>query len=145
MKKDSRIKLNKAVDILHHLHFKSEDIMVTGSIALDLLGLLPENRTAHDVDFIIRMSEDTWRCLTLLEALGKDNCQNYPDKDRCLVFKGDGIVINIWKGKGKEITNIKDSQTGVYIAPAYSIFSAKKLYGRDKDYKDISDICKSIL
>ena len=41
MKPENKNLLEKSVDALKKLGFKSENIMVTGSIALDILGVLP--------------------------------------------------------------------------------------------------------
>ena len=88
MNSKNRAKLNKAIEILNGLHFKNENIMVTGSIALDAQGLLTD-RIAHDVDLIIKMDEQTWRCLKLIrltaKPLGNENFHkggfyDYPDE-----------------------------------------------------------------
>ena len=67
MNNQNRVKLNKDIEILNGLHFKNENIMVTGSIALDAQGLLSD-RIAHDVDLIIKMDEQAWKCLKLIDA-----------------------------------------------------------------------------
>ena len=79
MNNQNRVKLNKAVEILNGLHFKNENIMVTGSIALDVQGV--SNRIAHDVDLIIKMDEQTWRCLKLIEAINLADDEVKTSKD----------------------------------------------------------------
>ena len=64
MNNQNRVKLNKAIEILNGLHFKNENIMVTGSIALDVQGV--SNRIAHDVDFIIKMDVSNSLKLSIL-------------------------------------------------------------------------------
>lgn len=149
MNSKNRAKLKKAVEILNALHFKNENIMVTGSIALDAQGLLT-NRIAHDVDLIIKMDEQTWRCLKLIEAISlvdeDDKFKDYPVRNKTVFLKADGLVLNIWKyEEGTDWSEIKDVETGVYVATVNHIIEAKKKYGRDKDIIDIYNITKSIL
>lgn len=149
MNSKNRAKLNKAVEILNGLHFKNENIMVTGSIALDAQGLLT-GRIAHDVDLIIKMDEQTWRCLKLIEAISladeDDKFKDYPARKKTVFLKADGLVLNIWRyEEGSDWSEIKDVDTGVYVATVNHIIEAKKKYGRDKDIVDIYNITKSIL
>ena len=152
MNSKNRVKLQKAVKVLKDLHFNEENIMVTGSIALDAQGLLT-NRIAHDIDFIIKMDEQTWRCMKLIEAINLVDDENEkfkdydsPAKKNTIFLKVDGMVLNIWRyDKGFDWSEIKDADTGVYIATVNNIIEAKKKYGRDKDIVDIYNITKSIL
>ena len=151
MNSKNRAKLKKAVEILNGLHFKNENIMVTGSIALDAHGLLT-GRIAHDVDLIIKMDEQAWRCLKLIEAITlADEDDKFKDYDtmagkKTVFLKADGLVLNIWKyDEGTDWSEIKDAETGVYVATVNHIIEAKKKYGRDKDIVDIYNITKSIL
>ena len=152
MNSKNRVKLNKAVEILNGLHFKNENIMVTGSIALDVQGLLTD-RIAHDVDLIIKMDEQTWRCMKLLEAinLADDEVKapkdyDSPERKRMIFLNVDGLVLNIWKyDEESDWSEIKDAETGVYVATVNHIIEAKKKYARDKDFKDIYEIIKKLL
>lgn len=152
MNNQNRVKLNKAVEILNGLHFKNENIMVTGSIALDIQGVL--NRPAHDVDFIIKTDDTTWGCLKLIEAINlvseesSTTQKEYPihSKKNFIALKIDGIVLNIWRhSENFDWSPIKDAETGVYVATINHIINAKKLYGRDKDYKDIYKIVRNLM
>ena len=151
MNNQNRVKLNKAVEILNGLHFKNENIMVTGSIALDVQGV--SNRVAHDVDFIIKMDEQTWRCLKLIEAINLSDDEDTVSKDydllerkKMIILNVDGLILNIWKyDEGSDWSCIKDSETGVYVATVNHIIEAKKKYARDKDFKDIYKIIKGLL
>lgn len=151
MNSKNRAKLNKALEILNGLHFKNEDIMVTGSIALEAQGLLT-GRIAHDVDLIIKMDEQTWRCLKLIEAISLVD-EDYKFKDygdqagkKTIFLKADGLILNIWRyDEGVDWSCIKDSETGVYVAKANNIIKAKKRYARDKDFKDIYEIIKGLV
>ena len=147
MNNQNRVKLNKAVKILNGLHFKNENIMVTGSIALDAQGV--SNRIAHDVDFIIKMDEQTWRCMKLIEAINLDDDEvNYdlPERKKMIILNVDGLILNIWKyDEESDWSCIKDSETGVYVATVNHIIEAKKKYARDKDFKDIYKIIKDLV
>ncbi len=151
MNNQNRYFLQKAVKALKELHFKPENIMVTGSIALDMQGV--SNRVAHDVDLIIKMDEQTWRCMKLLEAinLADDEVKASKDYDlserkKMIILNVDGLVLNIWKYDEKsDWSEIKDAETGVYVATVNHIIKAKKKYARDKDFKDIYEIIKELV
>ena len=147
MNSKNRVKLNKAIEILNGLHFKNENIMVTGSIALDVQGV--SNRIAHDVDFIIKMDEQAWRCLKLIEAINLDDDEvNYdlPERKKMIILNVDGLILNIWKYDDEsDWSETKDAETGVYVATVNHIIDAKKKYGRDKDFKDIYEIIKVLV
>lgn len=147
MNNQNRVKLNKAVEILNGLHFKNENIMVTGSIALDAQGV--SNRIAHDVDFIIKMDEQAWRCLKLIEAINLDDDEvNYDlsERKKMIILNVDGLILNIWKyDEESDWSCIKDSETGVYVATVNHIIEAKKKYARNKDFKDIYKIIKGLV
>lgn len=147
MNNQNRVKLNKAIEILNGLHFKNENIMVTGSIALDAQGV--SNRIAHDVDFIIKMDEQTWRCMKLIEAINLDDDEvNYDlsERKKMIILNVDGLILNIWKyDEESDWSCIKDSETGVYVATVNHIIEAKKKYARDKDFKDIYKIIKGLV
>lgn len=152
MNSRNRVKLNKAIEILNGLHFKNENIMVTGSIALDEQGLLTD-RITHDVDLIIKMDEQTWRCLKLIEAINLDDDEDKvskdydsPERKKMILLNVDGLILNIWKyDEGTDWSEIKDTETGVYVATVNHIIEAKKKYARDKDFKDIYEIIKVLV
>ena len=151
MNNQNRYFLQKAVKVLKELHFKPENIMVTGSIALDMQGV--SNRVAHDIDLIIKMDEQTWRCMKLLEAinLADDEVKASKDYDlserkKMIILNVDGLVLNIWKyDEESDWSEIKDAETGVYVATVNHIIEAKKKYARDKDFKDIYKIIKGLV
>ena len=151
MNNQNRYFLQKAVKVLKELHFKPENIMITGSIALDMQGV--SNRIAHDVDLIIKMDDKTWRCMKLIEMinLADDEVKVPKDYDsqtrrKMIILNIDGLILNIWKYDEKiDWSCIKDSETGVYVATVNHIIEAKKKYGRDKDFKDIYEIIKVLV
>lgn len=150
---EGRSMLNASVEFLKKLHFKAEDIMVTGSIALDMQGLKPRNRKVHDVDLLVKMDDQTWRCLKLLEAISmsdeEKNDNMYPGRKDIVIFKchykNMNFVINIWKNDWNEGSSLKDWETGIRVATAWHIIQAKKRYNREKDVRDINAIIKQIL
>ena len=151
MNNQNRYFLQKAVKVLKELHFKPENIMITGSIALDMQGV--SNRIAHDVDLIIKMDDKTWRCMKLIEMinLADDEVKVPKDYDsqtrrKMIILNIDGLILNIWKyDEESDWSEIKDEETGVYVATVNHIIEAKKKYGRDKDFKDIYRIVKGLL
>ena len=151
MNNQNRYFLQKAVKVLKELHFKPENIMVTGSIALDMQGV--SNRIAHDVDLIIKMDDKTWRCMKLIEMINliDDEVKMPKDYDsqtrrKMIILNIDGLILNIWKYDEKiDWSCIKDSETGVYVATVNHILEVKKKYARDKDFKDIYRIVKGLL
>ena len=149
MKPENRNTLKKSVEALTALGFKPENIMVTGSIALDIVGVLPPNRWTHDIDFIIKMDDKSWHCMKLLEAIEKvdiDKDIKYPDDKNMVFLKIKGINTNIWRHTPNfDWSTVKDTETGVMVATVSHIIQAKKSYGRPKDYQDLIDICKNIL
>ena len=160
MNNQNKLALQKAVKVLKNLHFKEENIMITGSIALDLQGV--STRVAHDIDLIIKMDDQTWKCMKLIEAINNADSENkmfmdtpgglkvpkdeYLNARKNTIFLDvDGLVLNIWRYDGKEWSDIREAETGVYVATVEHIINAKKKYGRPKDYQDINEICKKIL
>lgn len=150
MNDKNRSKLNRAMEILTKvLHFNPENIMVTGSIALDLQGVLT-NRISHDVDLILKTDDQTWHSLKLIEALCENddnklfNDEYFKDRNQTIFLTSKNLVLNIWRYDG-EWSDIKDSETGVYVATVDHIIKAKKMYGRPKDFQDINEICRNIL
>ena len=151
MNNQNRYFLQKAVKVLKELHFKPENIMITGSIALDMQGV--SNRIAHDVDLIIKMDDKTWRCMKLIEMinLADDEVKVPKDYDsqtrrKMIILNIDGLILNIWKyDEESDWSCIKDSETGVYVATVNNIIEAKKKYARNKDFKDIYEIVKGLL
>lgn len=141
MNKENRNNLTAAGYILtKKLGFKPENIMVTGSIALDLLGVL--SKDAHDVDFIIKMSDEEWRMLKLYSII--NNGKNSYDNN-AVMFNLYGITFNIFREHNLERTEIKDNITDFWIADVKNIIKVKKQYGRRKDYEDLYNISVAIL
>ena len=147
MRPENKNTLQKGVNALKALHFNPENIMVTGSVALDILGILPIHRVAKDIDFVIKMDDKTWKYMKLLEAINSDddNMSKYPGRKQTIFLNVDGVMLNIWRYTDGDWSTIKETETGVMVATARNIIKAKKEYGRPKDINDLADICKNIL
>ena len=99
------------------------------------------------------MDEQAWRCLKLIEAinLADDEVKLPKDYDtqtrkKMIFLNVDGLILNIWKyDEESDWSEIKDAETGVYVATVNHIIDAKKKYGRDKDFKDIYEIIKVLV
>ena len=99
------------------------------------------------------MDEQTWRCLKLIEVinLADDEVKASKDYDlserkKMIILNVDGLVLNIWKyDEESDWSEIKDAETGVYVATVNHIIKAKKKYARDKDFKDIYKIIKGLV
>lgn len=152
MNKKNSIRLENGVTLLKRLHIRPCDIMVTGSVALDIHGILPKWRKCHDLDFIVKVSDEDWGCMRLLEMIagtGKHGSVygEYGKKSDFITFKTkDGIIINVWKyNDSGEWSDLTDVHTGVRVAEVNHIISVKKKYARKKDYDDIIGIIDNII
>ncbi len=143
MNQQTKDKLYKGVEFLTKLHFRPQNIMVTGSVALDIYGMLPEDRDIKDVDLIVKMDDKSWGCMKLLEAIYSE--YEIDNKTNSLFFNVGGVILNIFRYDGGDWSNIKESETGIFIASFDNILNVKKNRGFAKDTKDICDICKKIL
>lgn len=147
MNKENRKMLCEGIKFLNKMGVKSENIMLVGSIALDMQGFLPNNRTAHDLDIIIKTDDESWGCFKLFAAIYDDGSvkSSYLNENN-LIFTFGNIHFNIWRAMGTEkINGLKDSVTGVWVKPAAEILKVKKGYHRLKDLEDIQNIFKMIL
>ena len=134
--------------------FLRETIAVQLAILVRLEKILAVGRGLYfdDVDFIIKMDEQAWRCLKLIEAINLDDedeaSKDYDlsERKKMIILNVDGLILNIWKyDEESDWSCIKDSETGVYVATVNHIIEAKKKYARDKDFKDIYEIIKGLV
>ena len=134
---------DKAISTLNKMGIKNEDIIVTGSIALDIYGLLPETHTLHDFDCIVNIKPEIANMIKFASNMFKtDKCPSECG-DNTAILEVNGIVLNIWWNAPNEIASVKFE--GVGVKDIMSILEMKKKYKRDKDYKDIIEIAKMIL
>lgn len=148
MNKENRLTLNKVVRALvHGFEIPVDKIILTGSMALDMYGILPEHRKCHDVDILVDVDDNLWNKIKFLDAVwGYHTNTNYTNTSS-IMFKENDYIINLWRCTSKDIIkcDVKDVITGIRIKNIKSIIDVKKTYGRSKDFKDIMDICKELI
>jgi len=130
-----------------------KDVMITGSIALFKHGMLPPEREIHDVDIVIRGNEELDRDLqTITKIHGGNTFYRISDdtfkgvKHKPFIFRWKDVEFNIWVlDENVEFDTEISLVEGFRLATVKHILDAKKTYGRDKDLKDLSEICRDIL
>lgn len=150
--------LEQAISVLEILGVPHYDMMVCGSIALDICGLFPENRdAATDIDIVIRVKHDEIESYRRLiywvnniqeRVMGQEVS---PGKPLSLYLKGDKHI-DIWL-TDKETdfgTNIQFQSndpvvSGFWVERPIDCINKKKEYNRTKDIKDIQSIVKKLL
>ncbi len=145
--------LNQATNIMKALGVKPEQILLVGSIALDLQGMLPNKRVAHDVDFVITTDDETWKHILDFIKCMDQFPMNSCDVDAMFCYDGcffleiNNIKINLWRSTGEEKNHngLRDVYSGVLVKPAGEILKKKHEYNRTKDLNDILNICKSFM
>lgn len=150
MKEVNQKKLDDAIKALNKLGIENKDIMILGSIALDIVGLFPLNRhEAHDVDVMIKCSEEKEheiKKLVELLNLSSENDKITTSDASSTIMKLKNVIINVWfvKPDYKFNTLIK-LDNGVSVERPIDCINKKKQYGRLKDYKDLKNIVFQIL
>ena len=144
MNQQNREHLNKCAEFLvKKLHFNPVNIMVTGSVALDIQGVLPDDREVNGVDIILKTDNKSWGCVKLLEAIF---CEYELDNHTNSVFFDlGGTILNVFRYDGGDWSTIRDARTGVYVATVDNILKVKKARGSKKDICDLTGICSKIL
>ena len=143
MKSFNESLLNNAIKALNELGIKNEDIMILGSIALDLCGMFPDYRKqAHDVDVLIRCSEEKKEEITKIAKFLNSQC-NGSDKST-IVMPLPYVILNIWFTKD-QFDSLLRLQNGVYVEEPLKCIEKKKKYSRYKDLQDINSILRQIL
>lgn len=145
MRDKSKKMLRTAFDILTKLDIYPMHTMLTGSIALDAYGLLPDDRDIHDIDLILGDWTDTQKSILNVLQAANVSPADYPVND-FYKFTVQGVTINIWL-KQFDTPGMKVSTPVGYIwlSPVKDILDKKKEYGRKKDYSDIAAIAAHIL
>ena len=147
MKQKHKQMLDEALESLNLLDIKNDQIMVVGSIALDICGLFPKYRLeAHDVDVVVKATpEEQNRIAKMIKVindvnktsnkvLGSSDCS-------CYVLNLKNVVLNIWfyHPDASFNTEIK-LENGVWVERPVDCFNKKKSYGRPKDFRDLNNI-----
>lgn len=118
--------------------FNASDMVITGSTALFLLGLLPDEGKDIDI-FIVRPTED---CLCMLKKLNVQ--KEYPDDGQArysFTLFGKKIDFFIVDAPCDYIQLYND----IKVATPMSIVRTKKKYGRLKDIRMLWSIANSIM
>lgn len=132
-------------DLLKVLSIKPENVLVVGSMALELVGI---STPIHDLDLEVRnMSEDLRKQLKILEtsSLPVNGYIDHPDPNR-FDIKFRGVDINIW-----DVSNFTCSiplnKPGFpcSFSDPMSVIKRKKEYGRLKDFKALQGLAIKIL
>lgn len=140
MKKETEQYFDKAISLLNKMGIENKDIVVTGSVALDILGVLPEKHKIHDFDCIINISNDKLPMFNLICEIFRAEGTSYYTYP---MLEIDGIKLNVFVNDS--IENAIVEYKGVKVNGLMSILKKKKEYKRVKDYQDINDIVKNIL
>lgn len=147
MKESHKKMLDSAIKALNVFGVENKDIMVLGSIALDIVGLFPLNRhIAHDVDLMIRCDstiEDKIRCMSkIMNVVDSSNIKNTSYNQSIML----NVSINIWfVSKDYQFDTILKLDNGVFVVKPIDCINKKKSYHRVKDYEDIRNIIFQIL
>lgn len=134
---------NKSISILNRMGIENKDIIVTGSVALDILGVLPDEHDIHDFDCIINVDKEKLGVVKLICEIFKSDKTPSCISENSRMVDINGILLNIWFN----LPNIDASVTynGVFVKDILSILAEKKKYNREKDVRDINQIVKKIL
>lgn len=141
MRNETKAIFNKSISILNRMGIENKDIIVTGSVALDILGVLPDEHEIHDFDCIINIDKDKVGIIKLIcEIFKSDKLPSYCNST--IIEVGD-LLLNIWINLPNEKAFV--TYKGVGVKNMLSILEEKKKYNRDKDIRDINQIIKKIL
>lgn len=132
-------------DLLKVLSIKPENVLVVGSMALELTGI---SVPIHDLDLEIRnMSEDLRKQLKVLEisSLLPNGYPSHPDPSRYDI-KFRGVEINIWDVMNFTCSIPLNKQGfPCSFSDPMSVIKRKKEYGRLKDLKSLQELAIKIL
>lgn len=137
--------LDVTIKTLNTMGFENNNIMILGSIALDICGLFPMYRSnAHDVDVMVKCSEQKEKEIISLIKLINSTLSNKVisgSESSSIVLTLPNIIINFWfvREDYKFDTLIK-LDNGVWVENPVDCFKKKRQYGRVKDYHDLQNI-----
>ena len=163
VKKPDDSALKKAIAVNHKLAvldilvtklgIKREDVMLTGSVAMSLHGILPAGHDIEDVDIIVHGDAVLDRDLeTWAKATTGDHCWETKEKrfdgitHRPFKVKLHGVSFDIWvQNPGVPFDSSIRTSGGYRLATVKHIIEVKKKFGRQKDGTDIIDIGAGLL
>ena len=137
--------LDVTIKTLNTMGFENNNIMILGSIALDICGLFPMYRSnAHDVDVMVKCSEQKEKEIISLIKLINSTLSNKVisgSESSSIMLTLPNIIINFWfvREDYKFDTLIK-LDNGVWVENPVDCFKKKRQYGRVKDYHDLQNI-----
>ena len=137
--------LDVTIKTLNTMGFENNNIMILGSIALDICGLFPMYRSnAHDVDVMVKCSEQKEKEIISLIKLINSTLSNKVisgSESSSIVLTLPNIIINFWfvREDYKFDTLIK-LDNGVWVENPVDCIKKKRQYGRVKDYHDLQNI-----
>lgn len=147
MREESKRMMEDGISILKGFGIKDNEIVITGSIALDIYGLLPKEHKVHDFDCYVIANNDR---ATALDAKIQDfikqsngcliSSEEYIENEVShLFFTLFGKEINIWFFDESAIsTNI--TYKGIKVQKPNEIIKRKLSYKRAKDFTDVLGI-----
>lgn len=154
MLSSNKQKLIDAIEVLNKLGIENEDIMILGSIALDICGMFPKSRSdAHDVDVMVRLSKqregELLNIIKLWNSVTPDDEKNKQGSESSTVvmnIKDKNLILNFWFIEtGCKFPTPLKLDNGVWVERPIDCINKKKSYGRIKDYQDIRQIVTQIL
>lgn len=155
MKKENKKFLNESITLLKLFGVKEREIVITGSIALDICGMLPPSHMVHDFDCFIMTSKERIKELrnNFIWLINKcdgeiiSNQKYEKDETNCLFFKIFDREFNIWFYVGDAINFdiIYNGFNGIKVNSPIDIIHQKLKYKRIKDYNDILGIINMML
>ncbi|MCM1217955.1 MAG: hypothetical protein NC548_26005 [Lachnospiraceae bacterium] len=143
--------VDDTIKTLNTFGVKNEDIMICGSVALDICGLFPNYRAnGHDVDVVIKCTSDMEykikNFIKMLDDLDKNSTKKKSESSTIVLTLKSGTIINLWFIKPTDTFNTEMKlESGVWVERPVDCFNKKKSYGRVKDFQDLNDIAKSYL
>lgn len=155
---EEREKFFNKIDKVHKFVLdKVDSYMVVGSGALYACGI-PIGRVPHDIDLEVICSDAQWKVFEdLAESEGNDfhkseekDCalKNFFENKPCIFsikVKGsdEKILVNAWRVK--KFNHSYLSNHSIKFATVESVLKIKMLYGRKKDWRDLTYIIRNLI
>lgn len=152
------VTINDIKSVKDFLGERGIDFVLTGTAALDIHGLMPENYEADDIDIIVIVSEHTqqriYSILNDLERLA--GCQNTSKEGythgECFTFiagpnraKVNAIIYRIESNSDLNYIELTFGKKILKLHAVDDILRAKFGLGRPKDYKFFNELLATLL
>lgn len=148
MKEKNEKLLKLAIEKINEFGIKNNDIMILGSIALDIAGLFPLYRdSAHDVDVMIRCDKNTEDVIVrTCSMFNKLTNTDVHSESSTIVLNLSDCIINFWFVRPEyKFNTMFKLDNGVWVEKPIDCIKKKKSYRREKDYRDINNIIFQIV